>query len=618
MEEESRLANLARLLGGERVSPAVVRGLGFHGLDVESELVVDDAYVPTGAEAGAGTGAGTGAGADTGHEVAGRAGAGAGAETGAENMIDGGSKGTTDDGGDRVETETDDGSVLSTDSAGLYAKYAGLRLRVWQVALGVLPEETARWGAAEDEAARTYRDFVDLFTREGEFPPADSESEEFTVYTQIRADVERTWPKVPFFQVGDSGLGEEEERFHDESLTRILWVYAKLNSGIAYVQGMNELVAMLLFVAAVDTPEGAASARPMAERSASRATVTAAEPRAFWLFTNLMSEIKELFVSQLDYSDSGVMGAIKAIEAELQWFDFELFEHLQKNHIDPRFYAFRWLTLLLTQEFPFATSLRLWDALFCDGHRFAFLRHFCVAMLIAIRARLLDAEFAAMVSLLQHYPPEDEVPFAVLFELACSIADRSYRSLATYDKVCEGPLDRQMGTVEWVPFWAVLALAPSRDRATIFLYKEKSKTAIDEAVDLRGATLESLTVRQRNTSKGARQAFRLATTRGNLYLGTFNHLSPRLEWMAAFARVLDTVTALVDARDASAVFDICAWDATYGIAPPRVESDPTSPLADSQLDAYYDDRALWDAQLAHWPLRASAAAAAAASDAAPR
>ena len=67
-----------------------------------------------------------------------------------------------------------------------------------------------------------------------------------------------------------------------------------------------------------------------------------------------------------------------AIEAELQWFDFELFEHLQKNHIDPRFYAFRWLTLLLTQEFPFATSLRLWDALFCDGHRFAFLRHFSV------------------------------------------------------------------------------------------------------------------------------------------------------------------------------------------------------------------------------------------------
>ena len=31
--------------------------------------------------------------------------------------------------------------------------------------------------------------------------------------------------------------------------------------------------------------------------------------------------------------------------------------------VNPQFYAFRWITLLLTQEFNFADSLRLWDSL---------------------------------------------------------------------------------------------------------------------------------------------------------------------------------------------------------------------------------------------------------------
>ena len=34
--------------------------------------------------------------------------------------------------------------------------------------------------------------------------------------------------------------------------------------------------------------------------------------------------------------------------------------------VDPQFYAFRWVTLLLTQEFEFPELLRLWDALLAD------------------------------------------------------------------------------------------------------------------------------------------------------------------------------------------------------------------------------------------------------------
>ena len=35
---------------------------------------------------------------------------------------------------------------------------------------------------------------------------------------------------------------------HSDILTRILFVYAKLNPGVKYVQGMNEVLAVLYFV----------------------------------------------------------------------------------------------------------------------------------------------------------------------------------------------------------------------------------------------------------------------------------------------------------------------------------------------------------------------------------
>ena len=36
------------------------------------------------------------------------------------------------------------------------------------------------------------------------------------------------------------------------------------------------------------------------------------------------------------------------------------------TQVNPQFYAFRWITLLLTQEFDFADSLRLWDSLLAN------------------------------------------------------------------------------------------------------------------------------------------------------------------------------------------------------------------------------------------------------------
>ncbi|KAL4689409.1 hypothetical protein H8959_012200 [Pygathrix nigripes] len=73
----------------------------------------------------------------------------------------------------------------------------------------------------------------------------------------------------------------------------------------------------------------------------------------------------------------------------------------------PSSFAFRWLTLLLSQEFLLPDVIRIWDSLFADDNRFDFLLLVCCAMLMLIREQLLEGDFTVNMRLLQDYPITD-------------------------------------------------------------------------------------------------------------------------------------------------------------------------------------------------------------------
>uniref|UniRef100_A0A8D0HB18 TBC1 domain family member 13 n=1 Tax=Sphenodon punctatus TaxID=8508 RepID=A0A8D0HB18_SPHPU len=79
----------------------------------------------------------------------------------------------------------------------------------------------------------------------------------------------------------------------------------------------------------------------------------------------------------------------------------------QEQNIKPQFFAFRWLTLLLSQEFLLPDVIRIWDSLFADDSRFDFLLLVCCAMLTLIRDQLLEGDFTLNMRLLQDYPISD-------------------------------------------------------------------------------------------------------------------------------------------------------------------------------------------------------------------
>ena len=57
--------------------------------------------------------------------------------------------------------------------------------------------------------------------------------------------------------------------------------------------------------------------------------------------------------------------------------------------LDPRYYALRWFTTLLSREFDLPDTIRLWDSLFASQDRSEFLVFVFVTLMLGQREELL-------------------------------------------------------------------------------------------------------------------------------------------------------------------------------------------------------------------------------------
>ncbi|KAJ9182456.1 hypothetical protein P3X46_006451 [Hevea brasiliensis] len=305
---------------------------------------------------------------------------------------------------------------------------AGIRSKVWKLLLGYLPADRSLWSSELAKKRSQYKHFKEellinpseitrrlekstvcendeaksessgMLSRSqithGEHPLSLGKTsiwnqffQDAEIMEQIDRDVKRTHPDLHFFS-GDSSFAKSNQ----EALKNILIVFAKLNPGIRYVQGMNEILAPLFYVFRNDPDEEMAAC---------------SEADTFFCFVELLSGFRDHFCQQLDNSVVGIRSTITKLSQLLKEHDEELWRHLEvTTKVNPQFYAFRWITLLLTQEFNFADCLHIWDTLLSDpeGPQETLLR-ICCAMLILIRRRLLAGDFTSNLKLLQNYPP---------------------------------------------------------------------------------------------------------------------------------------------------------------------------------------------------------------------
>lgn len=197
------------------------------------------------------------------------------------------------------------------------------RAIVWKLLLNVLPLNPTQWNRKHLKNLQTYTDFVndfvvtpnrncgkencnlvpnpiDLSWKEDDHHSGGESEDESSVnpdqkneskwsrdfgYSDMREaiwkDVERTYADYPFFH--------EHNR---QVLARLLFVYVNLNKCVNYVQGMNELMAPLLYV--------------FAENDLDREVSMEVEADTFFAFNTLASELQNLYIKHMDSTSLGL------------------------------------------------------------------------------------------------------------------------------------------------------------------------------------------------------------------------------------------------------------------------------------------------------------------------
>lgn len=69
------------------------------------------------------------------------------------------------------------------------------------------------------------------------------------------------------------------------------------------------------------------------------------------MFGSVMSFVIDVHIKEMDNCSEGIMGRMKTLNDFLKVVDFGLWEKLESEGVVPQYYSFRWLSLLLAQEF---------------------------------------------------------------------------------------------------------------------------------------------------------------------------------------------------------------------------------------------------------------------------
>ena len=212
----------------------------------------------------------------------------------------------------------------------------------------------------------------------------------------VKKDPRFTSKTEQFYKVANN---EEKPEVQHDVMTRILYLYAKLNPGVRYVQGMNEILAPIYYCFSHD-------GNPFFKKYI--------ESDSFFCFSILMGDIKDGFIRSLDNSSAGIKARIQSFHETFQKVEPELWQHFEDQAVNPQFYSLRWLMLLLTQEFQISDVLRLWDSLLSHPNKMVYLNFLCAAIAINSKEKLLTEEFSGIMETLQNTDGYDLNKFLVI------------------------------------------------------------------------------------------------------------------------------------------------------------------------------------------------------------
>ncbi|BGO88621.1 hypothetical protein NBRC10512_007833 [Rhodotorula toruloides] len=152
-------------------------------------------------------------------------------------------------------------------------------------------------------------------------------------------------------------------RTRRDALLRPLFLYAFLNPGVSFVQGMSYLAAIFYYVFASSSSTNDDS-RPFSPLEV--------EATTFFALGALLSQLRDLYLPTLDNLSSppfsapsptatGLGATVARFNSLLLVIDPPVADALDRKKVDTSGLVMRWLTTMFATEFPLPDVLRVWD-----------------------------------------------------------------------------------------------------------------------------------------------------------------------------------------------------------------------------------------------------------------
>jgi hypothetical protein len=232
-----------------------------------------------------------------------------------------------------------------------------------------------------DKDVRRTHSHISFFS----MPTCKEASSEF-----INKKIEKRTSTISTPNINDIYINKKITKYeiHSDVISRILYIYAKLNQEIMYVQGMNEIIAPLYYCFSYDNIDKDNNAEVEAD--------------AFWSFSILMEDLKVLFKKSNDQIKGGIFNKLKLLDTILKLVDKDVHTHLNKQGAEFTHFSFRWFILLFSQEFMLPDVIRLWDIIFSENKKYYMVFYIALAVLKIKRKEILQNDFTGIILTLQN------------------------------------------------------------------------------------------------------------------------------------------------------------------------------------------------------------------------
>jgi hypothetical protein len=321
--------------------------------------------------------------------------------------------------------------IRSISSHGLDGYPPEDRALAWLAMLGIYPEAPHKWVSTYTEHKRLYFEFakenqVDQWHLRNilhQIPLDEFGLDDNALIGIVHGDIVRTGRTMFFLPPRpiptDDPVQQKEQMYewgeHARRLERILYIFGRLNRGLGYMQGFNELIVPFYYVL-------------LLAQSILNGDMDLVEALAFHCLMALLNEstLNE-FYTTADAS-SMIMHQLEEFETVLRQHLPDVATLIKELDIHPLLYCFRWFNLLFSQEHDLPTLLPIWDGLLAHfdtkdpSQLMKFVFYVAIGHINNIKGRLERGNYAITIQNLQSLMDLD-IKAIIEFANECWIKD---------------------------------------------------------------------------------------------------------------------------------------------------------------------------------------------------